>query len=316
MLRVRSRGLIPIAALLAFASSASADEPPELGDGPDPDCMAEVHLALAGVTTASVSTTPTSEPSEPAAVAPTRPAPATAPAPAAAPAPAPPPAPAPVPAPAPETAPAAEAAPAPHPAPELPRGRAIAALSPARCFAILESAGVEVSRVPAGDAAGVRMPVRLRSPIGGVAIASRGGEPVHEIMDCRLAVALLAWAPALRRAGVRRAIHYSTYRPGARVRGTGRVSGHAHGLAIDLAEVELDGASVDVLDGWTARARGVAPCHGTFDEPAGSATLRQLVCHAVERDLFQVVLTPHFDAAHANHVHLELVPDVTWSYVH
>jgi hypothetical protein len=39
------------------------------------------------------------------------------------------------------------------------------------------------------------------------------------------------------------------------------------------------------------------------------------VCEAVERDLFQVVLTPHYDRAHQNHVHLELVPDVEWSFV-
>jgi hypothetical protein len=28
------------------------------------------------------------------------------------------------------------------------------------------------------------------------------------------------------------------------------------------------------------------------------------------------VLTPHHDRAHQNHVHLELVPDVDWTYVH
>ena len=46
-----------------------------------------------------------------------------------------------------------------------------------------------------------------------------------------------------------------------------------------------------------------------------SARLRRLVCAAVEADLFQVVLTPHYDHAHQNHVHLELVPDVDWSFV-
>jgi hypothetical protein len=44
--------------------------------------------------------------------------------------------------------------------------------------------------------------------------------------------------------------------------------------------------------------------------------LRKVVCDAVERDLFQVVITPHHDRAHQNHVHLELVPEVDWSYVH
>jgi hypothetical protein len=39
------------------------------------------------------------------------------------------------------------------------------------------------------------------------------------------------------------------------------------------------------------------------------------VCQAVENSLFQVVLTPHHDRAHENHVHLELKPEVSWTYV-
>ena len=53
--------------------------------------------------------------------------------------------------------------------------------------------------------------------------------------------------------------------------------------------------------------------------PTGTARpsrlLRGLVCQAVERSLFQVVLTPHHDRAHGNHVHLELKPEVNWTYV-
>jgi hypothetical protein len=40
-----------------------------------------------------------------------------------------------------------------------------------------------------------------------------------------------------------------------------------------------------------------------------------MVCAAVSADLFQVVLTPHYDRAHGNHVHLEVVPGVPWSFV-
>jgi hypothetical protein len=43
--------------------------------------------------------------------------------------------------------------------------------------------------------------------------------------------------------------------------------------------------------------------------------MRGVICAAVQRDLFQVVLTPHHDAAHANHVHLEIRPGVDWTYV-
>ncbi len=41
--------------------------------------------------------------------------------------------------------------------------------------------------------------------------------------------------------------------------------------------------------------------------------MRDLICGAYEREIFQVVLTPHHDEHHENHVHLELRPGVTWS---
>jgi hypothetical protein len=41
--------------------------------------------------------------------------------------------------------------------------------------------------------------------------------------------------------------------------------------------------------------------------------LREVVCAAAASDLFQVVLTPHHDEHHQNHVHLEVRPNVTWS---
>ena len=34
--------------------------------------------------------------------------------------------------------------------------------------------------------------------------------------------------------------------------------------------------------------------------------------YAIEADLFQVVVSPHHNDAHNNHVHLEVRPEVTW----
>lgn len=128
---------------------------------------------------------------------------------------------------------------------------------------------------------------------------------------------MLSWAPELRRAGVVGVLHYSTYRPGARVAGTRRRSGHANALAIDLAVLVMaDGTEHEVLTGWESRQRGANPCDGEHDEGADSARMRRLVCSVARAELFQVVLTPHYDGAHANHVHLELRPSVTWQYVH
>ena len=193
-------------------------------------------------------------------------------------------------------------------------GSAIANLQENACFALLEASGVAYSRLASADAGGVEMPIRLDGRLDGVRVASRGHSELHEIMDCRLAVALLHWAPILRDAGVASLLHYSTYRPGARVGGTEQVSGHAGALAIDLAVVVFeDGTEIEVLTGWESRDRGTPPCSGIHEESERSAALRRLVCSTAE--VFQIVLTPHYDAAHANHVHLELRPSVTWSYL-
>lgn len=251
---VRTPGLLIACALFASGAAAQLEEPMELGHGPDPDCVTEVH--------ASLGDTPPRE----------------------------------------ET-----------PAIELPEGRAIAALDARACHALLRQH--EIAFTPLPDTEGVAIPVRVER-VAGMRVASRGHSELNEIVDCRLAVAILAWAPTLRAEGVRALLHYSTYRPGARVGRSNRVSGHARALALDLSHVVFrDGTEVDVLEGWTARDRGAAPCEGEHEEDAPSARLRRLVCAAVEADLFQVVLTPHYDQAHQNHVHLELVPDVDWSFV-
>ena len=100
------------------------------------------------------------------------------------------------------------------------------------------------------------------------------------------------------------------YRPGARVGGDGGVSGHAHGLAIDAARFTLrDGVAIDVLDDWEGRKLGQDPCPVRSDEGSASRLLRKITCSAADSRLFQVVLTPHYNKAHGNHVHLEIKPD-------
>lgn len=159
------------------------------------------------------------------------------------------------------------------------------------------------------------MPIRLTSPIGGVEIIARNDSKLHALIDCRLAQQLLAWAPSLRAAGVTGIEHYSVYRPGARTP-RGRRSGHASGLAIDVAAYRTqDGRTIEVLTDWEERGRGDQPCPRRPHEAWGSRVLRGTVCSAIELSLFHVILTPHHDKAHQNHVHLEIKPDTNWTYV-
>lgn len=199
---------------------------------------------------------------------------------------------------------------------ELPSGREIAALTPDDCRRLLDQAEVQFEPVPDDAAPAVLAPVYLLAPVNGVSFSPRNGLSEHGMLDCRLAIALLAWSPALQEAGVVKVEHYSSFRPGARVRGTGKSSGHARALAMDAARFHFeDGRVLDIEEAWEQRERGGAPCPERTDEGEAGHLLRHLVCEAVSRDLFQVVLTPHHDRAHQNHVHLELVPEVDWSYI-
>ena len=207
--------------------------------------------------------------------------------------------------------------PAEPPLRDVPAGRAIANLDDAACRSILRANGTRATIYRGEEHGRVRGGgLLLRAPLNGVRFENAGRSELHAVVECRLALALLAWTPILREFGVTRVQHMSTFRPNAHVAGTSRVSGHASALAIDFRYLEFaDGTRLDVLTDWTSRERGAAPCVHPEGELGPSAVLRRVVCRAVEADLFQVVVSPHHNDAHANHVHLEVRPDVTWSSI-
>lgn len=185
-----------------------------------------------------------------------------------------------------------------------------------QCHESLRRAGVQFTSVSSEAAPGVPWPIRLAGPVRGVVFQPEERSETHAILDCRLAIALHAWARELRSAGVARVEYYSMYRPFATIAGSGTVSGHAHGLAIDAARFALkNGATVDVLEDWEGRKRGEAPCPLRRTEARAGRLLRTITCAAADQKLFQVVLTPHYNKAHDNHVHLEVRPGADWTYV-
>jgi hypothetical protein len=134
-------------------------------------------------------------------------------------------------------------------------------------------------------------------------------------IDCRLAEALLEWAPTLRASGIVAIEHYSIYRKAATVAGTPKPSAHAGGLAIDAARFHLaDGRVLSVLDDWKDKTLGADPCPRRASEADAGALLRDLVCDAAADGRFQIIVTPNHNAAHYNHVHLELAAHrgATW----
>lgn len=199
--------------------------------------------------------------------------------------------------------------------PQARAGKPPSSETASECYAALRGAGVSFQTLARADAGEITWPIKLTGPIDGIRIHGTGkADAPTNYLDCRLAKALLAWAPWLRAHGVVGLEHYSMYRADSVVSNSDKPSGHALGRAIDVAKFELkDGRTLSVLEDWKNRARGAEPCRTWPDEDAGR-TMRQLVCDAAERGLFQIVVTPHHNEAHGNHVHLEVDPlaDSLW----
>ena len=89
-----------------------------------------------------------------------------------------------------------------------------------------------------------------------------------------------------------------------------------YNLKVPTDDPKAVATAFQILEDWDDRERGGAPCPVRSGEDRSGRILRQVVCRAVERELFQVVITPHHDLDHQNHVHLEVVPGIDWSFIH
>jgi hypothetical protein len=142
---------------------------------------------------------------------------------------------------------------------------------------------------------GVDTPVRITGPIGGITYRSTGRRTLAG--DCRLALALHRAAPYLRHLGVTELHFSSAY--SYRMMPSGRPSRHAMGLAIDIHRVRV-GEELLTLEEDYALGQGDS-CTG--DSPV----LNRVACLLREKGLFDRVLTPDFDKAHYNHLHLAIL---------
>lgn len=185
------------------------------------------------------------------------------------------------------------------------------------CHVQLRKAGVSFEKLSSERAPNVELPIRLTGSVAGVEIRGAGKNKATHYLDCRLALTLVRWAPALLAAGVIGIDHYSIYRPEAHVSGTRKASGHASALAIDAARFHLrDGRVLNVLDNWKDKTKGADPCAPHPQQDADERLLRDLTCDASRMGLFQTVVTPHHNPEHNNHVHLEISTSFSPTWIH
>ncbi|MFO0579442.1 MAG: extensin family protein [Polyangia bacterium] len=190
------------------------------------------------------------------------------------------------------------------------------------CEAELKRRQIPFKREPAR---GVFAGVRLTGPLRGVLFRGEGTDQErarspHEIVSCRLVLALYDAAETLLAHDIAEVRHYSMYRlppeswPWARP-----AERHLGGVAIDAGRfIKKDGSVLDV-DKHFHGAIGARTCGpGAAPRPATAQALelRKLLCELVARRLFNVVLTPNYNAPHKNHFHLEVTSGKRWFLVH
>jgi hypothetical protein len=119
-----------------------------------------------------------------------------------------------------------------------------------------------------------------------------------------------AGARVARRDPVATGLHHTTWAPpGTR---------HPAGLAIDAATFhKRDGRWLSVQRDFHGHL-GARTCGEGAPQPesADARELRALVCESSDLGLFTYVLTPDYNAAHADHFHMEIKPGVHWFLYH
>lgn len=93
---------------------------------------------------------------------------------------------------------------------------------------------------------------------------------------------------------------------------------HPAGLAIDVGLLhKRDGRWINVARDFHGKI-GAKTCGEGAPQPenADAIELRALVCESAEIGIFTYVLTPDYNAAHADHFHMEIKPGVKWFLYH
>ena len=174
------------------------------------------------------------------------------------------------------------------------------------CIQTLRAAGVEVERVPDRDDGGFcRVQGAVRITGGAVTPLRPGGL----VMQCPMAIRYVIWDRQVLRPAAREVLgsevasvdNFGTYAC-RRIYGseetTARPSEHARANALDVGGVTLeDGRRVSVLADWQAERPQ------DEDEAAFLKRLRDGAC-----EVFATVLSPDYNAQHADHLHLDGAP--------
>ena len=209
-------------------------------------------------------------------------------------------------------------------------------LENAACLTELQRRRIAFEKM--GKARGVRAPVRLKGKLGAVRFRTLLPERLrkttpYEVYDCRLLLALHDLSAILRKHRIDEVVIFSAWRPpGKRWPADRFARRHPGALALDIMRMrqqpKRNAASVaaqeavpkakarwlDITKDFHGRIgdRTCGPSSGPRVRNGKSLALRAIVCAMADAQIFSSILSPNFDAAHFNHLHVEVTPKVKW----
>jgi hypothetical protein len=144
--------------------------------------------------------------------------------------------------------------------------------------------------------------VRASSPINGVSyryVEHSSAQPIFG--SCALVQAMHELSEMLAEYDIVEVAHIGTYNCRV-IGGTNTLSRHGYGDALDIAAFTTrDGTEYNVVEDWE---HGVTSNFRTVE----GRMLYEISREIYNRQIFNYVLTPEFNAAHDNHFHIDLTP--------
>ena len=185
-------------------------------------------------------------------------------------------------------------------------------LSPAACRALVQKKKLPVKR-DGRPTPGVATALRFTGPLHGVTFLAAGWKSPFGVMDCRLVLAFDQLAELLVEHDVTQ-VHIGTiYRKNSKF-GNNKLSQHAHGLAADIVAFKLaDGRLLNIEHDFYGEL-GTPVCgpdSRVSEETSEAVALRNLICDIAQSGLFHYMLTPNYDQAHHDHLHVDIKRDAT-----
>ena len=179
------------------------------------------------------------------------------------------------------------------------------------CYAQLDARGIAYERlsIPVDHPDGrpdidctVDDPVRIAPTLRGLPVRYISNtSPTPLTMACKLALAVDDLAAELARQGMTEIIHYGTYNCRL-IAGSSSLSMHGHGLAIDLAGFKNAAGEIwTVNDHYEMGNANPMTVAGQY--------LYRLAHWMFDQRIFNIILTPDYNAAHRNHFHVDLTPN-------